>query len=291
MAILTYEELFNFTKEFSKAFEALLSSNMRDWSTVNSVTIRGNNNDIVISCYFRTIEYTDSSNSLKDLKDFISNKLIDVGRIKFHFDRNEIEISGNNGSIYKRKNGKYELHSPRSNEKRIVASERVEKYFDLLENLILSSKKAFILEKSKSELEGTGFSGLDRDRFYSDKTLSHGRRYSAADRDRLYKEMETVGDRRVILDSLSQANNFHVIKNRTTGRLETTQRYMFEDMASAFAVASESTGSREPTTTATQIVYPQSMESIRPHIRVNPETDAERYRRLQNLFRRLPSSD
>ena len=263
MAILTYEELFDFTKEFSKAFEALLSSNMRDWSTVNSVTIRGNTNDILISCYFRTIEYTDSSNSLKDLKDFISNKLIDVGRIKFHFDRDEIEISGNNGSIYKRKNGKYELHSPRSNEKRIVASERVEKYFDLLENLILSSKKAFILEKSKSE--------PDRDRFYSDKTLSHGRRFSASE---IFYN-----------DSIKQ---YHVAKNRTTGRLETTERYMFEDMASAFAVASESTGSREPTTTATQTIYPQSMESIRPHIRVNPETDAERYRRLQNLFRRLP---
>lgn len=262
MAILTYEELFNFTKEFSKAFEALLSSNMRDWSTVNSITIRGNNNDIVISCYFRTIEYTDSSNSLKDLKDFISNKLIDVGRIKFHFDRDEIEISGNNGSIYKRKNGKYELHSPRSNEKRIVTSERVEKYFDLLENLILSSKKAFILEKSKSGLDRRSFSDPDKRGFSASEIFYN--------------------------DSIKQ---YHVAKNRTTGRLETTQRYMFEDMASAFAVASESTGSREPTTTATQIVHPQSMESIRPHIRVNPETDAERYRRLQNLFRRLPSSD
>lgn len=275
MAILTYEELFNFTKEFSKAFEALLSSNMRDWSAVNSITLRGNTNEIVISCYFRTIEYIDSSNSLKDLKDFISDKLINVGRIKFHFDRDEIEISGNNGSMYKRKNGTYELHSPNSNEKRTITPERVEKYFDLLENLILSSKKAFILEKSKSL--------LDRERFYNDESLSNSKRYSASERELFYSNINPSQD--------SSRRHFHVAKNRNPAQAETTERYTFEDTALAFAVASSSTGNREPPTTAIQELYNQYHSMPRPRITVNPETNAERYRRIQNLFRTLPSLD
>lgn len=183
MAILTYEELFNFTKEFSKAFEALLSSNMRDWSTVNSITVRGDNNEILVSCYFRTIEY------------------------------------------------------------------------------------------------------IDRERFYSNKILSHGRRYSASERELFYSNIDP-----------SQANNFRVAKNRNPPQVETTERYIFDSTAMAFAVASASTGSREPPLSAQEMYRQYAMHRDRnpmltPRITITPDSDEERRRRLQSLLRRLPSSN
>ena len=152
MVKLSYDDYFSFCKEFSTILRNIFPCSDQEWTTARELVILNPSNEVTLHTERDTYVYLEDNTTLRLLVNYIDTQLIDVSSIKYFFDKDEIEIYGTDGALTAKPDSIYQLRQLWTNNIRNIPKEKVQKYFDLLQILFLSSKRAYFNPKLSSDL-------------------------------------------------------------------------------------------------------------------------------------------
>lgn len=152
MVKLSYDDYFSFCKEFSTILRNIFPCSDQEWTTARELVILNPSNEVTLHTKRDTYVYLEDNTTLRLLVNYIDTQLIDVSSIKYFFDTDEIEIYGTDGALTAKPDSIYQLRQLWTRNIRNIPKEKVQKYFDLLQILFLSSKTAYFNPKLSSDL-------------------------------------------------------------------------------------------------------------------------------------------